>query len=55
MKIVTEHMYPPIPMRNFDWCAYIEDSDEETRICGWGETEEAAIKDLQLLLEDLDE
>ncbi len=52
MNIKTEHVYPPIPHRGNDWCAWIEDSDEETRICGWGATEEDAITDLRMLLDD---
>ncbi len=23
--IVTSHVYPPIPVRDFDWCAYFDD------------------------------
>ncbi len=55
MNIRTEHIYPPIPHRGNDWCAWIDGSDEETRLCGWGATEEAAIADLKMLLEDLDD
>jgi hypothetical protein len=44
-KIITSHEYPPIPWRQFDWCAYREGREEEGR-CGWGPTEEAAIADL---------
>ncbi len=55
MKIATKHVYPPIPHRGSDWCAFIEGSDEETRICGWGATEEDAIADLKMILEDLDD
>ena len=48
----TSHVYPPIPDRSHDWTAWVDGQDEETRIQGWGATEEAAIKDLFLLLED---
>jgi hypothetical protein len=51
-KIKTECVSPPIPIRSFDWCAYVEGTDEETRICGWGETEAKAIRDLRLISED---
>lgn len=44
-KIVTSHVYPPIPIRSMDWCAYY-DGEEENGKYGWGATEEAAIKDL---------
>ena len=27
-KIITRNVYPPIPDRRFDWCAY-HDGDEE--------------------------
>jgi hypothetical protein len=45
-KIKTEHVFPPIPDRRFDWSACYDDQDE-TGPFGWGPTEEAAIKDLQ--------
>jgi hypothetical protein len=44
MKIITQFLYPPIPTRIFDWCAYI-DGHEECNI-GYGETKEAAIEAL---------
>jgi len=47
--IVTSHVYPPIPLRSFDWAAHRE-GDEEG-LCGWGATEEDAIEDL-LVVED---
>ena len=46
-KIITCHVFPPIPMRYFDWCAY-RDGQEEGRV-GWGSYELAAIEDLQEL------
>lgn len=46
-KIVTENVYPPIPIRRFDWCAYY-DGDEESGPRGWGETEQKAIADLRI-------
>ena len=49
MKIETTFVYPPIPDRNFDWCAI----DGDTFCCaechspvGYGATEQAAIADL---------
>ena len=44
-EIVTTFVYPPIPLRSFDWRAT---RDEENGPCGWGETEQEAI---DLLLE----
>lgn len=47
MKIKTEYVYPPIPLRAFDWCAYDDNTyDGPGSPIGWGPTEEAAIADL---------
>lgn len=43
-KIVTSHMFPPIPIRDFDWCAHF-DGEEEKGNYGWGRTEAEAIQD----------
>lgn len=43
--IVTSFVYPPIPLRQFDWCAY-RDGHEEDGHYGWGHTEGKAIEDL---------
>ena len=43
-KIVTSHVYPPIPVRTSDWCAHY-DGEEEAGNYGWGATEEEAIAD----------
>lgn len=54
-RIITHHEFPPIPLRQFDWCAY-RDGDEESGRYGWGPTEQAAIDDLlQLEADDSDE
>lgn len=52
MKIKTIYDPPPIPFRNFDWCAYDDEtySGEEGEPIGFGETEEDAIDDLLLEL-----
>jgi hypothetical protein len=42
-KIVTENVYPPIPIRQFDWAAHYDDPEGPV---GWGATREAAIADL---------
>ena len=44
-KIVTRHIYPPIPDRSSDWVAYYEGCDEFGSR-GFGPTEQAAIDDL---------
>lgn len=54
-RIVTTHVYPPIPERGWDWCAHFEGDDpdpERNRVEGWGKTEFAAIKDLILNNDD---
>lgn len=43
-KIVTTHVYPPIPIRTFDWCAYF-DGEEEDGNYGYGATRAEAIAD----------
>ena len=40
--IYTQFINPPIPIRNYDWCAY---RDPE-KFTGYGKTELEAIKDL---------
>jgi hypothetical protein len=43
-RIKTVHEYPPIPIRDFDWCAYL-DGEEERGEYGYGRTEAEAIAD----------
>lgn len=50
MKIITDFVYPPIPIRNFDWVAY-RDGDEEGPQ-GHGATEAEAIAELMELLDE---
>lgn len=45
LAIVTIDVRPPIPSRSFDFCAYYK-GEEEVGHYGWGETVDAAIKDL---------
>lgn len=45
MKIVTHHVYPPIPTRNCDWCAVTENYEPGSPM-GEAPTEGAAISDL---------
>lgn len=58
MKIVTDHIYPPIPCRDFDWCAIDSDSYDGTEDdphrgqIGYGATEAEAISSLREILED---
>lgn len=50
-KIVTSNPFPPIPIRQFDWCAYY-DGDEETGRYGYGATEAEAIADFKTNIVD---
>lgn len=51
MKIITTHVYPPIPDRSCDWLATIDGQDPEDGIRGWGATEQEAIEDLKEQME----
>ena len=46
MQIRTEYIYPPIPIRSFDWCAYDDDLGADCSPVGYGATEQEAIDDL---------
>ena len=43
--IITSNLNPPIPIRDFDWCAYF-DGEEELGHYGYGRTEAEARQDL---------
>jgi hypothetical protein len=49
--IHTELVYPPIPLRQFDWCATFT-GDDECGPQGWGATEDEAIADLRQQAEE---
>lgn len=60
-KIVTSFVYPPIPIRKFDWCAHDEgydpgEPDGETgqyhggSPIGWGRTEAEAIAEYREII-----
>lgn len=51
-RIVTEHVYPAIPVRQFDWRAMFEGDDEETSRHGYGQTELKAVNALLLNVEE---
>lgn len=46
IKIRTEHVYPPIPVREWDWSAVDDNTYEPGCPIGWGRTEKAAIENL---------
>lgn len=55
-KVVTANIFPPIPDRRFDWCAYRdgdEPNDNGSMMQGWGRTEQEAIDDLLRLMEEM--
>jgi hypothetical protein len=53
MKIRTEHVFPPIPVRQFDWSAVDDDTyDGHGSPIGYGRTEQEAVADL---LEQMEE
>lgn len=54
-KIITSRVYPPIPIRQFDWCAYRENDVEDGSRYGWGATEEEAMLDLFAMENDEEE
>ncbi len=54
MKLKTLFVYPPIPQRTHDWCAYPE-NDPESKRYGWGRTKEEAIKAWHDLYDDDEE
>lgn len=52
LKIVTEHIKPPIPVSWWDWRAYVQGREEDRSAYGWGSSEDEAIADLMESLED---
>lgn len=48
--IVTENICPPIPIRDYDWRAFVDGQEEEGPY-GYGATEAEAIKELKAELD----
>lgn len=46
MKIKTNFIYPPIPIRTHDWVAWYDSLGEDSSPYGYGRTEVEAIADL---------
>lgn len=44
LRIVTEYNPPPIPIRDFDWCAWYD--GHEDHFCAWGRTQAEALENL---------
>jgi hypothetical protein len=53
LQIMTAFEHPPIPVRDFDWSAWIDGREEW--LTGRGRTEAAAIADLREQIEEADE
>lgn len=49
--IKTTHVFPPIPMRQFDWAAWDDNLGADCSPIGRGATEQEAITDLMEQLE----
>jgi len=61
-KVVTEFVYPPIPIRDMDWSAHdsdsydgAPDSGRRAHIIGWGKTEADAIAEFWEKWNEMDE
>lgn len=50
-KIITRYDPPPIPPRQFDWTAVTDDYEGGCPI-GYGRTEQEAIEDLKMQIEE---
>jgi hypothetical protein len=52
--MITSFVYPPIPIRQFDWCAYLDvgEFDAESGPYGWGSTEAEAVLELEMILNE---
>ena len=51
MRVKTNFDPKPIPLRQFDWAAWDDDTLDYDSVMGWGANEEAAIADLQEKME----
>ena len=55
MNIRTIHIFPPIPIRKYDWCAVDNDTfdaENPATVVGYGSTKEEAIADLLHQIEE---
>lgn len=52
MKLITENICPPIPIRSFDWAAHF---DHEDAPVGYGYTERMALFDLLCITHNEDQ
>ncbi len=49
-KVITQHVFPPVPDRSHDWMAYVDGEDDG--FTGWGPNEADAIADLKSQIEE---
>lgn len=42
--IKTQHIFPPIPDRSFDWCAYVDGEEDKSDFAAHAPTEVEALK-----------
>jgi hypothetical protein len=54
-RIIAVNVFPPIPDRRFDWCAYHDGDEELAHRYGWGSSEADAVADLARLDEEFAE
>lgn len=54
-KIMVVYVNPPIPSRNNDYCAYIDDLGADSSPYGWGKTPTEAMMELVDAIDDLEE
>jgi hypothetical protein len=54
-KLIVTHVYPPIPDRSNDWCAYYDNDVESANLYGWGSTKEAALAELAEIIAEFNE
>ncbi len=50
--LITVYVRPPIPTRDWDWCAYSDGDGEKPWRYGWGVTEQSAIADWRRLRQE---
>jgi len=50
--LVSSHVYPPIPIRSFDWRVWVHGSDDEAMVAGVGSTLFFATLDLYMQWEE---
>lgn len=54
-RVITTNVFPPIPVRRWDWCAYHDGEEELSHTYGWGATEKEALVDLEEIDAERDE